>query len=428
MYDDNPIDLTDNIELKPADLCELESATILPMAAGSNPGNVKGGVISTSLKSNFHQGRWGPIHKAQSHLEVVTDTDFLRSWSGKLSVKRGKYLFGGPIFKNFGHFLAECIHRTWAYELQSQTYDVSYAGVVFLPQCAKKLNFIQKYNYKLPPVFIEVLGYLGIPAKKIKLQFSASSYEFLDVPEQASYFRSQLPINNIYKSFLIQRERKNGIRTNVSLHKKVYVSRLHFSLRGAYAGESYLEVLFKRNGFHIFYPEQHTLTEQLQTYKGADELVFAEGGALHVLELLGELDASIYIIARRPSCPGVFKAILEARVKKFTFFTSVLTLPSLFIPKQSKRAAHGSALSILKPNDLFDFLQTELSLALDTSDIDKFEDVVHQDVNSYYEYYNMLDTDDELVKAKAIRSFVIQVHKLPSFTQHQFNDRALSLK
>ena len=405
-----------------ADLCELQNAVVIPLAPSSNPNNVKGGVKSSRLDEKFLQCRWSAVHSSKASLETVTDLTYIQQWSGKLSHQKGRYLFGGPIFKNFGHFLAESIHRTWAYETQEKKNNVNYRGVILLPQNTKKLNFIQRLNYKLPPIFKETLHYLGIPKSKIKLLFSAKSFESLDIPQQASHFRSPVPINDSYKSYLLRCEKRNGIVSNVHNHKKVYVSRTHFSLRGAFAGESTLEALLKRNGFHIFYPEQHTLLQQLQTYKGAEEIVFAEGGALHVLELLGELSADIYIIARRPKSPAVFNAMLEARVTKFMFFTAVITLPSLFVPKRSNRTAHGSAISLLNYNELFEFLSKELQIKVNISDIEEFKKATRRDVDLYYAHYKTLIPGDESVKAKAIQNFITQLRSLPDFLEHQFNN------
>ena len=131
-----------------ADLCELQNAVVIPLAPNSNPNNVKGGVKSSRLDEKFLQCRWSAVHSSKASLETVTDLTYIQQWSGKLSHQKGRYLFGGPIFKNFGHFLAESIHRTWAYETQEKKNNVNYRGVILLPQNTKKLNFIQRLNYK----------------------------------------------------------------------------------------------------------------------------------------------------------------------------------------------------------------------------------------------------------------------------------------
>jgi capsular polysaccharide biosynthesis protein len=401
---------------KSAKLCELQDALVIPLQPDSNPGNVKGGVKNQTLATSFHQHRWEVIHSAKSGLELATDLVFLNKTAETSKYIKGCYLFGGPLFSNFGHFLAECIHRLWAFEYQSKVNEIYFDGVVILPQCAEKPGLLRRITYQLPPVFIETLNYLGIPKSKIKYQFSAVTYEQLHVPQQASYFRSQIPIGQEYKAFLSRCERRNGINGSIAGYQNVYVSRTNFSLKGAIAGESYLESFLERNEFHIFYPENHSIVEQLQTYKSAKEIVFAEGGALHVLELLGDIAANIYVIARRPKSQRVFTAMLEARAKNFTFFTSVVTLPSLFVPEQSDKTAHGSAISVVAIDALVTFLQNSLQVDIAKFVLGDFTAAVERDLQGYYDYYKELTPGNESTKKIAMEKYQKQVNSMEGYS------------
>jgi hypothetical protein len=353
---------------------------------------------------------------------LATDLVFLSQAPEKRKYIKGCYLFGGPLFNNFGHFLAECVHRLWAFEYQSKVNDIHFDGVVILPQHNRVLGLLQRITYQLPPVFIETLNYLGIPRSKIKYQFSAATYEQLHIPQQASYFRSQIPIGQEYKAFLSCCERRNGIDRSIAGYQKVYVSRTNFSLRGAIAGESYLESFLERNDFHIFYPENHSIVEQLQTYKSAKEVVFAEGGALHVLELLGDIDANIYVIARRPKSQAVYNAMLEARAKSFTFFTSVVTLQSLFVPVQSNKTAHGSAISVVAIDALVTFLQNSLQVDIATFVLKDFIEVVERDLQGYYDYYKELTPGNESTKKIAMKMYQKQVNSMEGYSNLKLDD------
>jgi hypothetical protein len=69
---------------------------------------------------------------------------------------------------------------------------------------------------------------------------------------------------------------------------------------GRFAGESYLDEALAAAGVTVFHPESADLHGQFRLYRRARCLIFSEGSALHVLQLLGHLDAEIIILARRP--------------------------------------------------------------------------------------------------------------------------------
>ncbi|MEP1554046.1 MAG: hypothetical protein ABJJ44_15200 [Paraglaciecola sp.] len=163
---------------------------------------------------------------------------------------------------------------------------------------------------------------------------------------------------------------------------------------------------------HNSRPKQHSVLEQLDIYKSATDIVFAEAGGIHILELLGELNANIYIIGRRPMCEGVHTCILQLRIKSSHFFTQVTTLPSLFIPKNSNRAAHGSAISMLDLKSLVEFLSVKLDLDTTSFKLQKFIEIAKHDIEEYRNHYQNQQTVNEQVKLNALASFSKHLKKL----------------
>ncbi|WP_158967034.1 DUF563 domain-containing protein [Paraglaciecola sp. L3A3] len=394
-----------------ASICELKYATVIPMMLGSKPDEIKGGVMHSSMELKFHQYRGAAVNKKQQSLDLVTDLGFISSKSRCYLSLKGTFLYGGPIFNNFGHFLAECIHRCWALDYAESQLGVKIDKVLFTPQVNPSFSFFYSKIYHLPPVYLEVLNYLGIPKHKIRCVFSPKTYEKLIVPQQASFFRAKQPVSKTYLNFLDRCEAKNVNSIKQRLYKKVYVSRKYFALRGAFAGECYIEDFLIKNGFHIFYPEQHSILTQLNMYKGAQEIIFAEGAALHILELFGHVNAHISVLCRRRLCPEVFHSILSPRVKFLTFMAEVETLPSLFFPDNSKKAAHGSALSILDTQSLLTFLERTHHLSIELFEQNKYLASVKQDLNRYLTYYMSKINKGESKKLEAVKRFKVVMDK-----------------
>lgn len=370
-------------ERLPARICKIERAILYPLLPQSGPANILGGVFHKDMPKHFHQYRGNAVWNKSRKLEQATNINQNNSSINKLI--KGNFIYGGPIVNHYGHFLAECIHRVWALEYIKENTDIKIKGVIFMPKCFNSYHWYRKNLYKLPSIFMQTLNYLGVSSKDIKFQFSPTQIECLYVPEQASFFRPITPINNAYKDFLIRCEERNNINVDKGYFEKIYVSRKNFSLRGAYAGERYIESFFSHNGFKVFEPEKFSLLEQLKIYKNAKEIIFAEGGALHILELLGEINAKITVIGRRPGCQLVYEKLLNTRNINNQFFTEVITLPSLFIPKGSKNGAHGSALSILDTSEIANFIANKL--AIKGFCTEKLSRYVKDDIDKYRTHY-----------------------------------------
>lgn len=395
-----------------AGICVLENAIVVPMLPGSNPGRVIGG-IQHPVKPNFAgQYRGTAVNIENEHLELASDENILERYLNFDKKLQGTYLYCGPAFNNFGHFLAECIHRAWAYEYFTSVNDQVINKVLILPQVPAKFSWLRRFRFKLPSIFLQTLVYLGIPEEKVKYQFTTTKVANLVVPEQASFFRASRPVDDAYLAFLKRCELRSKITGNKQNIKKIYVSRIHFKFRGAYAGESYLEHFFVSQGYKIFYPQNYSLLEQLDIYKSATDIVFAEGGALHILELLSDISARVTVIGRRPKCAVAFTSILQPRVQLFHFFTDVITLPSLFVPKRSDRTAHGSAISMLNSDLLVTFLSHVLNMDTLQFDQDEFRKISEQDIQAYRSHYQKLQPGNQQTKQKALDSFNKQFEKL----------------
>ncbi|MGQ8364618.1 glycosyltransferase family 61 protein [Glaciecola sp. 1036] len=361
---------------------KLFNITLVPQAKGSNPGRVVGGLKGKNIPDFAYQLRCENTRSKSLTPQIVSDIEFINSFPECQNAKEGVFFYGGPIFNNFGHYLAESIHRLSSFhELKEQ---VPNAKVIFQPQ--RYIQFLKIRKHTLPPHFYETLDYLGIKKKDVLIQKHPFKVKQLYVSRQQSFFRSRQPISKEYKDFLLSCERRANLNNIPKSDEKIYVSRVNYLLRGAYAGELYLEQMFKRLGFKIVYPENLALIEQLAIYKQAKEIVFAEGAALNVLELLGNISAKISVFQRRVYTKDVFFSILQARCNEFDFLSDVHELPSLFVPKKQVRAAHGSAISILDGDKLSELFKSRYNF--ESFDVTSYHKAVVTDLVKYHRAYS----------------------------------------
>ena len=76
----------------------------------------------------------------------------------------------------------------------------------------------------------------------------------------------------------------------------VSVMSMHELVNDRIAGEPYLEDVLRRSWVRVLRPETVPLAEQLRNYRAATDIVFAEGSALHALQLLGRVDADVAVL------------------------------------------------------------------------------------------------------------------------------------
>ncbi|MCX8508880.1 MAG: glycosyltransferase family 61 protein, partial [Rhodobacteraceae bacterium] len=104
-----------------------------------------------------------------------------------------------------------------------------------------------------------------------------------------------------HHAFMRQHARKDAPEPDLD----IYVSRCK---TGPSKGNHILEMVIERGmeaaGYRIFYPEEHTLAEQIATYARARRLVGVDGSAFHVAATALAPTARVALIARRAYYAG----------------------------------------------------------------------------------------------------------------------------
>jgi len=254
----------------------LENAYISPLSHLTMPqGGARGrfdGGIYYSDGSVCERGR----HKKKGYDNIPGGLE--RKVSVKLS---GAHLFGGLLHRHFGHFLVESISRVWAAELVK-----SVESIVFIP----------RVNGKQVPGFATALfREMGVDLP-LTLIDSTTQVERLWVLEQLIEPDILMLAGHPFVKTLARRlgAKKEG------LPKRLYVSRAGLPLhQGSILFEALLEEALSKQGYVVIRPETLSLSEQLDLYYNAEDLIFAEGSAIHLYALVANTRQKSFIVWRR---------------------------------------------------------------------------------------------------------------------------------
>jgi hypothetical protein len=253
--------------------------------------------------------------------------------------------------------MAECTHRLWAFPPNARNVD----QILLLPQMRPGGHYPDTYG-NLLSFQQQALEFMGIPSDRVTLIKETMQVEELLVPEPAACLQMPFDLDRDYLDYLSQNEARffQSYRPMRSQYpEKVYVSRAAFLHEGGIAGEQYLQSQLEAEGYAVVRPQQLSLFEQLNHYRHARCCIFAEGSAVHALQLLGRLspEATFVLISRRPRNLTEFTQVIAPRIGRTLTFTQARPLPPLDQDFNAQRMALARALSLVNSAALVEFLR-----------------------------------------------------------------------
>lgn len=194
--------------------------------------------------------------------------------AGAVEALMGAYIFAGPLFDHFGHFLLESLSRLWFIksrpDLPILWCPVSGQGVI-KPWMRAILDLLDVKN----PIHI-----LNAPTMVETLLVADDGYMI-----QTAMTELQRAAFAVYPAKPVTRG------------KKVWLSRAGLD-SGRYLNDDVLERLLARSGWTLFRPEDHALPDQLAMLADAERIAGVEGSAFHSLMFISGLRARVDIIPR----------------------------------------------------------------------------------------------------------------------------------
>ena len=239
----------------------------------------------------------------------------------------GRWLWGGVLWAHFGHFLVESTSRLWALaEL-----DTSIEGVLFIP--------------KRPAVGDETRGFqrefVHLLQKDLPIRVAAAptQVEELIVPGQGFGLGEIIEGTPKYRNAIHARFARDVAPKGP---EKIYISRSKLGLRkGGLLGEELLEAYLEKEGYEIYHPQDHSLSDQLAVYKAARQVIAADGSALHLFAMVGRPDQKVAMILRRHSTAHT---LLTENVRHFCKCDPLVigALRTEWLPKEKQRSSRLS--------------------------------------------------------------------------------------
>ena len=217
---------------------------------------------------------------------LLTDPPVLPQ--GEIRRLKGKWLWGGVMWRYFPHFITESVTRLWALDHVDLS-DLD--GILFVPKSPG--------NEDTPPGFHETFFRLmgtDLPLVDVKEPVRPDT---LIVPGQGFGLGDISRGTPEFRAAMKARFAK-GIAAEGQ--EKLYISRSRLGpQRGALLGETYIDDRLAAEGYEVFHPQDHSLEVQIARYRAATHVIAAEGSSLHLYAFVGRPDAKIAMLLRRKS-------------------------------------------------------------------------------------------------------------------------------
>ncbi len=290
-------------------------ATMLTSLAYREIADAKVQAFEPPVVQNPGGFRGGPVLEAESdamlrHTRGGKPIDSFRPDAAYPDRLRGSFIYAGPIYGHFGHFMSEMVHRILPARergLRLPYLFVSSAGFNPYPGYSDFPEFVK-----------EILAFLEIRPQDVKVINRNTIVEKLHILEAASDLGGSPKPGYLEALRKFSTARLDAMHGATGRPAKLYVSRSALAPQGLMLGEAYFEQHLAREGFTIFRPEEMRFTPQMDHYRKAEILVFAEGSACHGTELMGTgmMQRTFIMPRRRQQVP--FQHIIEPRSAAFT--------------------------------------------------------------------------------------------------------------
>ncbi len=213
---------------------------------------------------------------------------------------KGRWLWGGVLYWNFAHFVAESLGRLWAIDAAGPL-----DGILFVPRRSGDRTSLLSFQTGV----FEAMG-IDLP---IIVADDSTQVDALIVPGQGFGLGAITDGTPAFRSFMTDRF---GADIKADGPERLYISRSQLSAnRGGLLGETLLEERLRDEGYEIFSPEAHSVATQIARYKAARQVVSCDGSALHMLAFCGRSDQEVAMIVRRKSAAT---ALIARHITQFT--------------------------------------------------------------------------------------------------------------
>jgi capsular polysaccharide biosynthesis protein len=310
------------------EIAELADVTITPVYPGSNKDRAEFAASQpSSVLEHYRYGKGESV----AQIRPITDVE-----AAGARVVDEPVIYGGLLFRHFGHALAESSHRLWP----------RFA----LKRChAAKVAFSLVNYAKVMPYMTEVLNFHGLSKQDVIRIDEPMCFRQLFVGPQARQMAGPTIIRD-YRTLLD--DSLSWRLPPPGGERRVYIPRLNYHHSGSYYGESYMARRLASAGYEILFPEQCSLTQLVTALRDSSTAIFAEGSAIHALEFCGSDAPDVLVIARRPNTSQRFAQLLSNVCERWLISEHVLFAAGLS-EDQKKHSGVVDLASVMRDIDAF---------------------------------------------------------------------------
>ncbi len=266
--------------------CEIvDKATLLPMV-----GDITGQISAYALGAYAQKEALPWVRRM-----IDVDTKFLQlPYIKPWKYSNQEVIYGGIFFMHWGHFLLEDLQRLWY--AKEKNIPIVWVGVNGFSHTPSQFKSWQN----------EIFQSLGI----------CNEHIFLNEPTQFAKVHFPEPGSGINTHIHPQQAQFLGYHEEEPIAGKyVYFSRA--KIRGCTNEES-LEVLLKKRGWQIVYPEDLSVAQQLKAMSSAKVCFMIGGSAQHTLLLTKNVQTRFIVIPREHT--ETFNIIANSKSDNYFLF------------------------------------------------------------------------------------------------------------
>ena len=253
----------------------------------------------------------------------------------------GEYVYAGFYTEHFGHAMAETIHRILPARAVFGCRRLLYVGTGVHHEVA---GFAA-----LPPAMQAALRFLGVAEADVTVVHDNRIVDRLHVAEQGSDLTGgpRAPYLRMLADYTPARLEALDPSRAGPAGGRLYVSRSRIGHGNTVLGERYLERLLAAEGWTVLHPQELPLVGQMQAYRAAAVVMFAEGSACHGVELFGpEMLERCVLLERRPTHRALFARLLEPRATKFEALAHTVEVGSVVADETTGEALQHFGVSV----------------------------------------------------------------------------------
>ena len=224
---------------------------------------------------------------------------------GPIQKLPGRWLWGGLLWRHFGHFTVESTGRLWGLEAGLENVQ----GVLFIP--------------KSPKYGDELIGFqsdfMALAGASPKVLIAPTQVEELVVPGQGFGIGRIVLGTEACKTFF-----RDSFAPNIAPKgpEKLYISRSMIGpTKGALVCERLFEERLAEQGYTVFHPQKHDIATQIAHYRAARKVIASEGSAIHMFGLVAKPDQELAMVIRRKSKATKY---IERHVRSFAGITPLM--------------------------------------------------------------------------------------------------------